>query len=371
MRLAVIGKSPFVVRTPDSTPTDLFMATGSNTGNLAFGFAAHQIMAGSKTYFDWDFDPATLNRRFDAAVLVCANMINPALDLGQLADRLAALTVPLCVFSIGCQGPLGSGRFVLPPGSIRFLYVVARKCRSFGVRGATSARFLSALGIENWQIVGCPSNMLAPPPGARRRMEQRVRRDGPVLLHVDLVGDFPVLMGQLRALAGGPVHYMAQSPFTLVDLALARSGPLTASQQALVAKFGIGDGPDATAVLRDTLHAFFSVEEWCSFTSRFDFSLGVRLHGNIIAMRCGVPCLVVMHDERMRELAETHALPALTMEDFLATRAAGDLRTFVADRLDAYWDRSAVLARRFTSLLRENGIGVVEETPAPVCEAAA
>lgn len=360
MKLAVIGKSPFVAQGPASTTLDLFTATGFNTGNLAFALAAHKIMAGDKTYFDWTFDPAAIDRAFDAAVLVCANMINPDLDLSGLAERLDALTLPLCVFSIGCQGPLDCTEFALQPGTLRFLQVVARKCRSFGIRGATSARFLISLGIDNWQIVGCPSNFLGGVSDARWQMEQRIRRTGPVLLHVDMVADLAALLATFRSLtADVACQYMVQSPYLLVDLArTSTADQLDAAKLWVMQAFGIGDAGASLAFIRDALRVFFSMEEWSAYTTRFDFSLGARLHGNIVAMRCGVPCLVVAHDERTRELSETLALPYLVLDEFLALGSLADARAFVASRLDAYWARCAVLAERFVALLRDNGISV-------------
>ena len=366
MRIAIIGKDPFAKVCRTCSVLDLFASTGFNTGNLAFFLATHHMIKGNKIYFDWDFDPSVLNGDFDATVLVCANMINPDLDLSGLAERLDALTIPLCVFSIGCQGPIGSTQFDLTPGTLRFLSVVAIKCRSFGVRGKTSADFLSSIGITNWRIIGCPSNFLRGPDEAQQRMRERMNSHGPVLLHVDLIPELGGLLAKFRALTSDlGCRYIVQSPYSLVDLALtSTSDGLDADKLGILELFGLRRSEMALAFIRNSLKVFFSVLEWSAYTKGFNFSLGARLHGNIIALRCGVPSMVVVHDERMRELAETLMVPYMVLEEFLTARSVVDLKRFVANGMDAYWRQSTVLEDRFVSLLKDNGIPVTREMEA-------
>ena len=79
--IAVIGVLPRTQRSFGVSIETMFSETGYNTGNVAFAVAAHEQMCGTKTYYDYDFDPAVLNERHQRVVMVCANMVNPYLCL--------------------------------------------------------------------------------------------------------------------------------------------------------------------------------------------------------------------------------------------------------------------------------------------------
>ncbi|HEX7214030.1 MAG TPA: hypothetical protein VF578_07450, partial [Methylomirabilota bacterium] len=61
----------------------------------------------------------------------------------------------------------------------------------------------------------------------------------------------------------------------------------------------------------DRVQLFHDVPEWRSFLmeSRFSFSFGSRIHGNIMAILAGIPAVVCACDSRTQELAEFHEIP--------------------------------------------------------------
>ena len=50
---------------------------------------------------------------------------------------------------------------------------------------------------------------------------------------------------------------------------------------------------------------------WKNDLNERDFSIGPRLHGNVMAILSGIPALWITHDARMRELADYHKLPSI------------------------------------------------------------
>src|SRR3954464_12105337 len=68
--IAVIGIFPRTEYASGTSVDEMYRDTGYNTGNLAFAVAAHEHISGTKTYYDWDFDPNILNERHQRAVLV-------------------------------------------------------------------------------------------------------------------------------------------------------------------------------------------------------------------------------------------------------------------------------------------------------------
>ena len=54
---------------------------------------------------------------------------------------------------------------------------------------------------------------------------------------------------------------------------------------------------------------FFSVPDWIDHLRTFDFVVGTRIHGTVVAFQAGVPALCVVHDSRTLELCQTMGIP--------------------------------------------------------------
>lgn len=57
----------------------------------------------------------------------------------------------------------------------------------------------------------------------------------------------------------------------------------------------------------------------------YDFSMGMRFHGNIIAMQNGLRALFVVSDSRTRELTEYFGLPVLEAKEFDEQKPCGNI----------------------------------------------
>ena len=69
--------------------------------------------------------------------------------------------------------------------------------------------------------------------------------------------------------------------------------------------------------IKTRVRTYFCVDQWLEDSSKYDFSIGLRLHGNMVAWQSGTPSLWIYHDARTRELVETMELPRISIEDFL------------------------------------------------------
>lgn len=54
---------------------------------------------------------------------------------------------------------------------------------------------------------------------------------------------------------------------------------------------------------------FFNVGEWIEHCKQFDFVIGTRIHGVVVALQAGVPALCIVHDSRTLELCTTMKVP--------------------------------------------------------------
>jgi hypothetical protein len=70
---------------------------------------------------------------------------------------------------------------------------------------------------------------------------------------------------------------------------------------------------------------------WRAFASRFDFYLGDRLHGGVVALQTGVPTLLMAEDQRVNEIADLFAIPKVSCQDI----RSANIRELLSGRLDA------------------------------------
>lgn len=63
--------------------------------------------------------------------------------------------------------------------------------------------------------------------------------------------------------------------------------------------------------LSNRIKLFYDVPDWKRFLqqSRFNFSCGTRIHGNIMALLSGIPAMVLTVDTRTQEMAEYYEIP--------------------------------------------------------------
>ena len=54
---------------------------------------------------------------------------------------------------------------------------------------------------------------------------------------------------------------------------------------------------------------------WRMFASQFDFYLGDRLHGGIVALQTGVPAILISEDQRVSEVANFFGIPEVSIKD--------------------------------------------------------
>ena len=289
-------------------------------------------------------------------------MINPEVDLSELSWRIERLRIPFCAFSLGVQAPLRHRVGPLPPGSERFLRAMSDRAVSVGLRGSISAEFLSGMGIRNWRVVGCPSNFLNAGFRGHHWAEVAASRDRAVVLHVEDVADLGAYIAKFRELVGGsPRRFLFQTAAGLTKSycnglhGTAPSG-LGAEEGDFMRVYGATDREDALRIMGNEFRYFFSIPDWIRSCSDLRFSIGARLHGNIVALQCGIPSLVVIHDERTREMAECLDMPGVTLDGFHRLHSLEEAIAAALAGVEGYATRRGQLAREFAALLEENGL---------------
>ena len=101
---------------------------------------------------------------------------------------------------------------------------------------------------------------------------------------------------------------------------------------------------------------FFDVVDWYKFLKQkqFTFSFGSRFHGNMIALRSGIPALWVVHDSRTRELVDTFSLPKINYEQLVRIHNIEELLEYCD--YNAFYKKYSQICKEYVVFLEENEI---------------
>lgn len=352
------------LRIPD--PEAFFATRGINTGDLLVYDATLRHLHATKVTslgFEAAADPARWpETQPDATIIRGSNYIMEGLEFGHMVPLLRHLTGPVVALGVGAQAA-AYRRLSLSEGSIAFWRLVAEKSASLGVRGAYSAEVLESIGIRNLRIIGCPSFYHS------RRGRRPIRRVLPlsarvgVTLNRMLAGNYTpdaaaTRMAQTRLLAAvarrpGSRLY-AQGEREEMLFALGRPDQRAARLEQVLGAYALADDPYVRELLGARLAAHVGIEAWAAdMAAHVEVVVGLRLHGNVMALQQGMPAIPFVYDTRTREMADLFRLPCVEMQlsrpmDLDALIGEADFQPFE----HAYAENFAT----YRSFLDENGL---------------
>ncbi len=342
----------------------------SNTGNYLIAEGALAALPDTTTHIPfWHLYNcykngqgfAEINRQFDICVFSCANLLRKGLSADAEAEVLANLDMPVVMLGIGLQ-QRDDLDAPLPAGTQRLLAVLKQKTHYFLTRGEETAAFLRQQGFSNVRPTGCPSIYLAP---------ENVRHALGRLREIKIGQAKTVFTGYLGAELGSIADinaltapdatssYVIQDELIRFQVSVepdADGRVYNSASGELIGQYSFKGAPQLQRSLK--LHAFFDTHQWRAWSSTMDFAFGRRFHGSMIALQAGVPSLMVVVDDRMREMLNFVGLPSVEAD--VVDRAA-DRAECVASHV-AGIDVSQVIAKydaresNFRSALREIGL---------------
>jgi hypothetical protein len=344
----------------------LFSASGDNLGNFAFVEALWRHLSPDVEILPWHVAPGEAREKCDLLVLAAANQLGAHTDLGGFASQLDRIGLPILVVGLGAQAPDLGAAVRLSPGTERWAHVLAAHAPSgkpnIGVRGAFTRRTLERLGLGQAAVVtGCPSLFLNDardfyPKLARRVAARRIER----LCVAGGSRHFPATREVERKLARMVEEtqglYVAQADLALVRLA---SGEIEAIDPAEVAAVGewLGVATEELPLwLKRRAVCFSDATSWMQAMRRFDFVVGARFHGVMLAIQAGVPGGVIAHDSRTLELCQTMALPVRLGAEAQALEQVGDLRRLFEFDVPGFAATRERLRKAYLDLLRGAGV---------------
>nr|WP_242512040.1 polysaccharide pyruvyl transferase family protein [Rhodobaculum claviforme] len=343
-------------------------------------------LIGERTYQlgrDVDWTGASVRRLCRAVVIPSANFLRDGFDMGGVTGFLEKLELPFVMVGLGAQAPDYATRsFDFHPSVLRLIDLIRERAPMVGVRGDFTAQVLADHGVHNVVVTGCPSNFINPDPDVGQRIAAKYARARAGLQGGDGLLDSFITHGdepwpkdpvkqqvEKRLVAwtnAGPGMMVQQSVPVFMEYIrranIAAPADIPEHREPALARALL---PDATVrefrvFVAAKLRSYFSVHQWMEDSARYDFSVGMRLHGNMVAWQAGTPALWVHHDSRTRELAEAMALPTLPVDRFLAECASVEDAFARAEfDADAYGARRRELGLRLLQVFDS-----IEMTPA-------
>ncbi|MBO6729453.1 MAG: polysaccharide pyruvyl transferase family protein [Maricaulis sp.] len=354
------------------TTSKLMSAVGQNSGNLVFQYACRKLIRSDATVIGQDVprDPVAIREQADVIVIPSANFLREGLSFGGFVGLLDRCQLPLVFIGLGAQAEsAASTKLNLDPTIERMIALMKERSESVSVRGDFTASVLEYYGLDNVVITGCPSNFISENDNFAETIAHKAAQGGPTFLtHAEepwpKVAEKTGVERRLIEWTRKGRAMMIQQSVPAVFEYLRRDNPAAVDQPsedfevALAAQLMPGQGVEAFRDFAATrLRSYISVEQWMEDSARFDFSIGMRLHGNMVAWQAGVPAMWIHHDARTSELVETMGLPNLSLAQFMNTcTTVEDARKQWSFDPAAYTKRRNILRGRLKDVLQAQNI---------------
>lgn len=318
---------------------DLWHLVGQNTGNLAFHYGIQNLFKNPMKSVSWGADIDEINSSGELAIMPCANQLGEHIDLGGGAMKLKEVKSRIISIGLGAQGSLNLDVIPkVPEGTLEWISQIVRHGKpgvpNITVRGEFTKKVMSYYGFgDDCVSLGCPSLFINPMNDLGSVLEkkynyQQFKKIGIAAGHPAWKPLIDVERSLVKIMEDHEGEYIVQADPQMI--AMSRNDLDSVSELFLIKlKDYVKPNTDKEEFhrwIRRYMVTFFDIPAWLEYLKRFDFVLGSRIHGVMLAMQAGVPGVCIAHDSRIRELCEKSNIPwipanklmqGFTLEDIL------------------------------------------------------
>lgn len=362
----IFGLGPAVSNAWRSDTTALYESVGQNTGNLAFQHAVHQHLSRPAGVVGWGATPQQVHQMGEIAVIPGANQFGAHVDYARLAEKVAELECAIVMIGLGAQAKVDGSVPEVPEGTVQWVREIARRSPGGGpnisVRGPFTKEVLAHYGLgESAIVLGCPSLFINPDPLLGQRIKANIRPARRIAVAAGhqtwkALSRVEASLAAMVTATGG--SYVGQHGLPMLQLTRGEASRMAEADLRACRDYACPHMDLDEFIRWSERHGavFFDVPSWMEHYRRFDFVVGARIHGVMLALQAGVPGLCIVHDSRTLELCQTMKVPyvlAKDVKDGIAREQLLDLFDFDADAFDA---NRRFLARRYVEFLERNRI---------------
>jgi len=371
-------KRPVVLGTPSQVqnyyrkdPAALFGEIGSNTGNQAINFGLFCQLPHATRFMSWGAEASEIRQAGDVLVLPMANFLGKHTDMRSLAERIDKIDLPVLGVGLGAQAANHTENITLTEGTLKWLQTVVRHAPNdhpnLGVRGSYTLGQLANLGFPSAGLItGCPSNFINPSKGLAKKVAVGFGKR-PRLIAVSAGIQFSPELAKIErelvdivTLTGGA--YIVQHGIDMIQIArnaFSEMAPerLKSCHDYIMPNRSLNE---FIAWCRQFAYAFFDSMAWMDFLRRFDFVVGTRFHGAMLAIQAGVPAGCIAHDSRTLEMCQTMAIPVRHYKEISGPLTQHNVMDYFSFDAEAYDTNRHTLHRNFLALYRSADLPVRE-----------
>lgn len=294
---------------------------GSNNGNLVYQFSIIRTLMTEDAEITSD-EYATnpnrakkINQKYDAYIIPLADAFRESFipHLKRYTELIKQLKIPVIVIGVGLKAPYNydvKKGFKFDKEVKDFVSAVLEKSNIIGLRGQITADYLTYLGFipeKDFTVIGCPSMYAF---GRELNLKQvELQENSLISINASNIATEKTMTFLNEVAVKHPNYYFVPQSY----------------KEFLLNYFGFGSIENVVHNFPKNLGSkfysdgkvkfFLNTTTWFKFMKKASLSIGTRLHGNIVATINGTPSITIVHDARMRELAEYHALPSITPND--------------------------------------------------------
>lgn len=281
------------------TLKEKYDAVGGNTGNIIFDTALYNLIDADRVYWDSTQD---IIDQYDQFITTSYIWIRQNQEIPSAIDRVG--DKPFIPMSVGLQANNYDPNFVLHPKVVKDLKRMAERC-IIGCRGEYTAEILQKYGIKNTMIIGCPSIYMGL--YSSNKVEKNLSNEP----H-NIVTNFSTFWRKLKSYETDFLYYAAKHNFAFIE----QTSNVFQKEYWDEKK---GDFNFISNWLKNK-KIFFSYTDWLDEIKNYDFAIGYRFHGNVIAVNNGIPALFIYSDSRVQELCDFFKLPMIKANDFSSSK---------------------------------------------------
>lgn len=305
------------------TPEDIYLKdrTGFNNGNLAYQYSIYRTLWTDDVEIHADGLSSNpnlaekINENYDLYIIPLADAFRDDFRpvLRNYTELIRRLKIPVVVTGVGLRAnyePQLDGGFAFDEDVTNFVKAVLEKSSQIGVRGQITADYLKRLGFNegvDYRVIGCPSLYTF---GRDLKIRDvNLTEQSTIAINASPISSEIVIQFLNNMIETHKDYYFIPQHLDEFHLMFA-GGPDISSEIP-----GYPTSIKHKYYQEGRVKYFTSMPSWYDFVKNVDFSIGSRLHGNVVPTLVGTPNISFVQDARMRELASYHALTHVTIDE--------------------------------------------------------
>lgn len=301
----------------------LWHAVGQNTGNLAFHYGIQNLFKNSMQSISWGSSIENINAAGELAIMPCANQLGAHVDLGTFSQKLSEMTPRILSIGLGAQGSVNLDAIPdIPQGTLDWvrqiiLHAKANDIPNITVRGDFTKKVMDHYGFgDNCVSLGCPSLFINPSVELGLRLEKRYKEQN--FKKIGIAAGHPawkplvnIERSLVKIMEEYQGEYIVQADPNMIAMSRGDFGNIDKAFFSMFKEYVNPSFTDEQMLnwIKRYMVTFFDIPAWLEYLKRFDFVIGSRIHGVMLALQAGVPGVCIAHDSRIRELCEKSNIP--------------------------------------------------------------